>query len=218
MIKLIIFDFDGVIITGSNEGYFTCYHKALEAVNVNLQPDDEKKRILEWWGKGHKKQLELLLKEHPDLLPQAINAYEKCYFSPIFHEKIKLVPGTDKLLKRLAKDHSLAIASGMVRTTMNDLIEKFPIPYFDQILTFEDATEEEHKKPSPHMLQVLMKQFNAEKSETLYVGDAENDVIMAQKAGVTSIVVLTGHLTKSDAVKLGVKNIIPDVTHIEKFL
>ena len=28
MIKLIIFDFDGVIITGSNKGYFRCYRKA----------------------------------------------------------------------------------------------------------------------------------------------------------------------------------------------
>jgi beta-phosphoglucomutase-like phosphatase (HAD superfamily) len=40
MVKLIIFDFDGVIITGSNEGYFTCYHKALEAIGVKyIIPD-----------------------------------------------------------------------------------------------------------------------------------------------------------------------------------
>ena len=89
MTKLIIFDFDGVIITGSNEGYFTCYHKALDAVNVQLDPHEKRQCILDGWGKGHKKQLELLLKEHPDKLHNAITAYEQCYFSPVFHEKIK---------------------------------------------------------------------------------------------------------------------------------
>ena len=216
--KLIIFDFDGVIITGSNEGYFTCYHKALGSVNVRLEPSEERKRILEWWGKGHKKQLELLLKEHPDKLDGAITAYEKCYFSPLFHKKIKLVDGADAELERLFQTRTLAIASGMVRKTMDDLIEKFHIPYFKRILTFEDAKKEEHKKPSPYMLFQLMNECGVTKDETVYVGDAENDVIMAKGAGVTPIVVLTGHLNREEAEKLGVKYIIPEVTYLETIL
>ena len=46
MIKLIIFDFDGVIITGSNDGYIKSYHHALESVGVNLEPEEERRRIL----------------------------------------------------------------------------------------------------------------------------------------------------------------------------
>lgn len=214
MIKLIIFDFDGVIITGSNEGYFTCYHKALESVHVPLEPKDEKKRILDYWGKGHKKQLELLLREHPDKLQDAIVAYEKYYFSPIFHEKIKIVEGADVTLRDLSQTRPLAIVSGMMRNTLNDFIEKFHISYFKKIMTFEDATKEEQKKPSPYMLLELIKQFGVTKDETVYIGDAENDVIMAKKAGITPIVVLTGHLTKEEAEKLGVKHIIPDITHL----
>ncbi|HWY79630.1 MAG TPA: HAD family hydrolase [Candidatus Sulfotelmatobacter sp.] len=218
MIKLIIFDFDGVIITGSNDGYFTCYHKALEDVDVYLEPTEERKRILDWWGKGHKKQLELLLQEHPDKLLEAIVAYEKCYFSPFFHEKIKLVKDADIVLKRLSETKTLAIASGMVRNTMDELIKKYNIPYFKRILTFEDAKKEEHKKPSPYMLFQLMEEFNVAKNETVYIGDAKNDVIMAKAAGIIPIVVLTGHLMKNEAEKLGVKHIIPDITHLEEIL
>lgn len=218
MIELIIFDFDGVIITGSNEGYFNCYHKALDFVDIHLDPYEEKKRILDWWGKGHKKQLELLLKEHPEKLPQAITAYEKCYYSPIFHEKIKLVDRADTVLKNLSQTRTLAIVSGMVRNTMDDLLKKFHIPYFKKIMTFEDAMKEEHKKPSPYMLYQTMKYFNVTKDETIYVGDAENDVIMAKEAGIMPVVVLTGHLNRNEAKKLGVKHIIPDVTHLTKLL
>ncbi len=46
------------------------------------------------------------------------------------------------------------------------------------------------------------------------VGDAKNDVLMAQSAGVEPIVVLTGHLKKEEAVELGLNNIIPTVAHL----
>ncbi|MBU4245864.1 MAG: HAD hydrolase-like protein, partial [Nanoarchaeota archaeon] len=51
-----------------------------------------------------------------------------------------------------------------------------------------------------------------------YVGDAKNDVLMARNARIEPIVVLTGHLSKSEAEVLKVKHIIPDVTEIEEVL
>lgn len=219
MIKLIIFDFDGVIITGSNEGYFNCYHKALEKVGIKLDPKEEKKRILDHWGKGYKKQLELLLKEHPNLLEKSTRAYEHYYYqTDLFTKKIKLVLGCKQSLKNLSKKYKLAIASGMMKKTMSDLINKFDIPIFEKIVNIDEIKKEENKKPSPFIINKILEYFSLSKKEAVCVGDAENDVIMARNAGIVPIVVLTGHLTRKEAIKLGVKHILLDINHLEKTL
>ncbi len=215
MLKLIVFDFDGVIIEGSNEGYFRCYHKALEAVGVSLSPKEERQRILDEWGKGYIPQLEYLLKEKPEALPIAIKAYEKCYRSPVFYKDIKLIEGARESLERLSKQYNLAIATGMIRASLENLIKKFEINFFKKILTVDDIKRVEDRKPSPFILNGLLKYFKISKDETAYVGDSERDVQTAKNAGIRPIVVLTGHLTKDEAEKLGVKHIIQDINHLE---
>ena len=210
MIRLIVFDFDGVIITGSNEGYFRCYHKALEDVGVKLDPREEKKRILEWWGKGHKKQLEFLLKEHKGLLTKSIKAYEKYYYSPVFFGKIKLVKGAGISLKKLSQKYTLAIASGMMRKTMDHLIKKFNISYFRKIITNEDVKKDTDKKPAPFMIDKILTDLSISPEETIYVGDAKNDVIMAKNAKVISTVPLLSESTfRFDRVFMSLETVIP---------
>jgi phosphoglycolate phosphatase-like HAD superfamily hydrolase len=63
-----------------------------------------------------------------------------------------------------------------------------------------------------------MRRTGIGKDETIMVGDAKNDVLMAQSAGIKPVVVLTGHLNRNQAEDLGVKYIIEDVTKIEKVL
>jgi phosphoglycolate phosphatase-like HAD superfamily hydrolase len=68
------------------------------------------------------------------------------------------------------------------------------------------------------MLKKIMQAQGVLPTETIMVGDAGNDVIMAQAAGVEPIVVLTGHLNEREAHALGVRHVIPDVTKIEDVL
>lgn len=215
MIKLIIFDFDGVIITGSNEGYFACYHKALQDAGVELNPQEERKRILAYWGKGYKKQLELLLKEHPDLLGKAISAYEYFYYqTTTFTKNIKLIKGGRQTLKTLSQKYKLAIASGMMKKTMTDLIKKFDLPFFGKIITSDEIKKDRNKKPAPYMINAILKYYSLSKEEAVYVGDMQNDVVMARSAGVMPIVVLSGNLTRKDAEKLSVKTVIRDINQL----
>ena len=67
MIKLIIFDWDDVFTLGSKEGYFACYHKAINGVGVHLSPEEEHKRILAKWSRTFREELKELLKEHPEI-------------------------------------------------------------------------------------------------------------------------------------------------------
>jgi len=48
--------------------------------------------------------------------------------------------------------------------------------------------------------------------QTLFVGDAKSDVLMARQAKVEPVAVLTGHLDRKEAQDLGVKYIIENVT------
>ncbi|MBI2074516.1 MAG: HAD family hydrolase [Candidatus Levybacteria bacterium] len=219
MVKLVIFDFDGVIITGSNEGYFRCYHKTLETVGVSLDPSEERKRILQIWGKGYKYQLQLLLKEHPEILPKAVKIYEKYYWSPLFSINIKLIKGAKGVLTRLSKLYTLVIGAGMRRKRLEILTKQFKLEkYFKIIISNSDIENPDNKKPSPYMLNMIVDRYRVHKNEAIYVTDAKSDVEMALKAGITPVIVLTGHLSKDEAKKLKIKYIIPDIAHLPKLL
>lgn len=98
-------------------------------------------------------------------------------------------------------------------------MKKFKIPHaFRDILSADDITEKENQKPAPYMLNKIMDFLRVAPNETIYVGDAKSDVLMAQNAGVIPVVVLTGHLSKLEAQKMGAIYIIGDVTKIEGVL
>jgi len=219
MTKLLIFDFDGVIISGSNQGYFTCYHKALESVGIVLEPEDERKKILEKWGKGYKIQIEYLLNQHQDLIPKALESYEKCYYSPLFEANIKLIKGADTSLQKLSEKYNLAIASGMMTKTLEKYLNQFNIKkHFKYVLSSDEIKNPEDKKPSPFMLNMVLKHFQEHNKNAVYIGDGPGDVEMAVNAEIEPIVVLTGHLSEEETKNLGVKKIIKDINYLEDVL
>ncbi len=220
MIKLIIFDFDGVIITGSNDGYFACYHKALESVGVVLPFDEERKRILDHWGKGHRQQLVYLLEEHPELVNDAVKAYEQYYHdTDLFFSKIRLIDGAKKTLDSLVKSYMLALATGMMRVSLDHFLKEFRVTeYFKYVMSIDDIPDLKDRKPSSYMIDEIRKQAKVSHEETICVGDSENDIVMAHNAYVTPVAVLSGNMNKQDAETVGVKYIIENVTKLEKLL
>ncbi len=218
-IKLIIFDWDDVFTLGSKEGYYACYHQALEGVGVQLELKEEKKRILAKWGQSHREELKELLREHPEFLDEACLIYEKNLFGNTFVDFLTLITGSKELLENLKNKYTLTIGSGVHPEILNRVIKKFGIPdVFSKIITAHDIDEPEKAKPHPYIAQNIMETLKTLPNETVLVGDAKSDVQMAQAANITPIVVLTGHLNKKEAEDLGVKYIISDVTHLEKVL
>lgn len=217
MIKLIIFDFDGVIITGSNAGYMKSYHHALETVGVNLDPEIERQKILEHWGKGHIPQLEFLLEDHPEKVEEAVKAWED-NFKNNFRKSLKIIPGAKEAIIRLSKKYQLAIISGAHRQMLLELIDEYDIDYFSDVISSYDFDDPAKRKPAPYAINMLLEKYGLEKSETVSVGDDRTDVEMARAAGVTPIVVLSGNLRQEEAEELGVGYIIPNISSLESFL
>jgi phosphoglycolate phosphatase-like HAD superfamily hydrolase len=220
MIKLIIFDWDDTFTTGATQGYLACYHEAITSVGAHLSPDEEKARVFPTWGTGHVKGIEALLKDQPHLVPAAAAKWEEAVYGDTFVNSLHLVPGSIGLLTRLAKKYTLAVATGGDSTLLRGRIfPKFQIPdVFAQIMSTYELDDPMKGKPHPHMPETIMQTQGVKPEETILVGDAKNDVLMAQNAGVTPVIVLTGHTTRQEAEEMGVKYIIEDVTHLESIL
>ncbi|HSH55649.1 MAG TPA: HAD family phosphatase [Candidatus Limnocylindrales bacterium] len=220
MIGLIIFDWDDVFTKGSTEGYYKCYHEAVVGVGVELDPEEEKRRIAAKWGASHEEELGEILKERPELVSRASELYEEHLFGNTFVDCLSVVPGSTELLSRLADTYTIALATGVhPRLLKERVMPKFNVPnVFTQIITAYDLEDPTHAKPHPFIAQKIMKEQGIAAEHAVMVGDAGNDVRMAQAAGIKPIVVLTGHLNREEAEELGVRYIIPDVTHLEEVL
>jgi phosphoglycolate phosphatase-like HAD superfamily hydrolase len=220
MIRLIIFDWDDVFTIGSKEGYFKCYHETLAELGVHLEPAEEKRRILAKWSKPHREQLRELLKENIQLLDKACQIYESKLFGDTFVNALRILGGTAELLERLKKEYVLCVATGLHPKILKEkVMPKFKIPnVFSQVISTYEIEDVKKQKPHPFALEQIMQKQKARPEETIFVGDAATDVMMARNAGVTPIVVLTGHLTRKEAVELEVEHIIADVTRLEEVL
>ncbi len=220
MVKLIVFDWDDVFTLGSTEGYYACYHAALQGVGITLTPVEVDQRIRSKWGSGHTAQLEDLLREHPELVEDAVELYEKNFYGDTFVNALRVVPGSQSLVQQLSSTYKLAVATGGHPKILKErVLKKFQFPeVFDQILTIYDIDDIAHAKPHPHMLHQILETQQVSAADTIFVGDAKNDVLMAQAAGVEPVVVLTGHLTREEAVALKVRYIIDDVTKLPQLL
>jgi phosphoglycolate phosphatase-like HAD superfamily hydrolase len=220
MVKLIIFDWDDVFSIGSKEGYFKCYQAVLDEFGINLDPDEKKKRIMAHWGKPYHHTIRELLREKPELFEKGYEVYRTNLFGDTYVDCLHLIPYTTELLLKLHRKYTLAIASGVQPKLLKERIfPKFDIPdVFAEIITGHDLEDSSKSKPHPFIAQEIMRRTKISQEETIMVGDAKNDVLMAQRAGITPIVVLTGHLNRKEAEELKVKYIIKDVTRIEEVL
>lgn len=64
-------------------------------------------------------------------------------------------------------------------------------------------------RPEPYLIQEVMKKLNVNDTAVVVSsGDTRADVVSAQRAGVTSVGVLTGHLTPEDFTALGADHIL----------
>lgn len=220
MVKLIIFDWDDVFTLGAKDGYTKLLHDTIIELGVLLTPEEEHRRILSTWSKPHRDELANLLRERPELLDRACDLYEEKFFGGTFVQSLILVEGSVELLNRLQGQYLLAIATGAHPAVLKEqIMPKFSIPaVFVQIISAYDIADPLKQKPNPYMLETIMQTQGVEASETVYVGDAKSDVLMARSANVEPVVVLTGHLTRKEAEDLGVKEIIPTLVALPEVL
>ena len=104
VLKHIIFDCDGVLWEGTNEGYVRCYHRAAVEVGIELDYGVARERIVANWGRSAQHEIEGMIPEHPECVGEVVRRYRRLVRSDLFLER----RGPDP---RRARDPAIAPAA-----------------------------------------------------------------------------------------------------------
>ena len=192
-VKAIIFDLDGTLID-SIDIYFTIVEKALE--RLNLPPVSRAGILAAAESESFDWNLilpEELTKGKMEIIDRAWEIINEIA-PPLFEKNVKLIPGADRILKRISAN---GLKIGLVTSTrrshlkikMQPLKRAGVAELFKVIITADDI---QRKKPAPEPLIACAQQLDVNPDKCAYIGDTHTDMQAGQAAGMQTIGVLTG--------------------------
>ncbi len=178
--KLIIFDFDGVIID-SKSNMRASWEEVRKKLNINCKFENYFKHI----GIPFK---EILLKNKLYNNQKKIEiTYKKSSLKN--KEKIKLYKNTKNTLKIISKSKKISIVTSKDKYRTKYFLDYFKLK-FDKVLS---PSKKLKGKPSKDMLEYTLKKFKIAKKSACYVGDTEYDYLASKAAGIDFIFAKYGY-------------------------
>ncbi len=190
MIKCVLFDLDGTLIQTTEiiiDAFKMTFKKFFPELKLS---EDEYTNMLGatlfttfGYHASSKEQVDEMVKFYRtysnDLIDQSLHAYPGAIETMEYLKRkgIKVGVVTSKM-KMVAKHHL-------------EMTKLFP--YIDGIIGYEDVQEH---KPSPEPIEKGLALLQAKPTQTIYVGDHENDIIAAKKAGILTCAVTYSHRLK----------------------
>lgn len=213
MIELAIFDMAGTTIDDRDEVY-RVLREATEREGANYTDEVFQK----WMGTEKKWAIENLLRlggvEVDDELHEKTWEWFRQELRRTYTDNPpKPLPGIEEALATLREQGiKVALTTGFARE-IADLI--FTSMGWQQGETFDASScgdEVEAGRPAPDMIETVMKELGVEETAAVVsVGDTSADVQSALRAGVTSVGVLTGHLSRKDFAAEGAHLVLDSV-------
>jgi len=191
MIKLIIFDAGGVLYTGSQKIVDKAIKKFLEKHGIN-----DLNKSSKVWSKIEKLVTigKITLREAHEKWLEGIGLSKTLAdeWAEVDRKEIwgkfKKTPGINKLLKKLKKKYILAVLTDTIESKQ-EKIEKMKIvgvnhEFFNEIFTSHDLGT---LKPTKKAFHAPLEKFNVKPKETLFIGDACDELNGAKKIGLATI-------------------------------
>ncbi len=191
MLKLIIFDFDGLLVN-SEYVIFDALKELFKRYKKNLSWDYFKLYIgipvADALKNYHK---DFMLSISYRQFVKERNSIVQQYF----RTKLRLMPGVKKLLNMLAKQPvSLAIATSGKRVYISDSLKKFKIErFFKTVVCVEDV---KRGKPNPDLIIETLRKTRVSPEESIIIEDSLKGIEAAQRAKIRSIAVPTRDVSK----------------------
>ena len=187
MEKVIVFDFDGVLVN-SMDMIFEIYGEIAE--RLNLKPIETIEKFQDLFDGHWNNQMRYMGVTEGD-----VETEQK--MQEIFQElhvksehKVSLYPGVFDLLAELKKrGYTTGLVSSNFRKAIIGMVENVGMrDFFDTVVAIEDVTK---VKPHPEGLLVCMKRLGRDVHEAIYVGDAIGDIVAARAAGFGKVISTT---------------------------
>jgi phosphoglycolate phosphatase len=178
VIKAVAFDCDGVMFdtTLANLAY---YNRLLRQFNhPDMTPEQ---RTFTNMHTVHES-VALLFPDPTER--EAAHEYRKSMGYVPFIDQMEIEPYLKPLLQRLRPAYKTAVATNRTDTMHRVLSEHGLQGRFDQVLCAQDVAK---PKPHPDMLTEVLRRFEIEPREMLYVGDSTLDEQAAKAAGIPLI-------------------------------
>ena len=176
----LIFDLDGTLLNTIDD-LTDSLNYALTKNNLNTYTTDEVKYFV---GSGIKVMVERALKDNINLFVKVFDDF-KLHYSTNNTNKTSLYSGVYETVKKLhSMNIKMAIVSNKYHQGVLDICKPLLGEFIDVMVGEQVGLE---KKPSSDMVDYAMKQLNANKSTTAYVGDSDIDYLTAKNSNLDLI-------------------------------
>lgn len=213
MYKAVIFDLDGTLLD-TLEDLADSVNEMLRAFSC---PERSLEEIRLFVGNGMKKLVERSVPENFDKSRQN-SAYE--FFRQSYKKNMrnKTCP-YDGILDCLEELQKLGIKTAVTSNKNDDAVKGLCEEYFGNLVTLAvGAREGVPSKPDPTMVNNVIEELNVEKTDCIFVGDSDTDIITAKNAELKSIGVLWGFRDREVLEKSGADFVISQPEDILKLV
>jgi len=167
MLKLIVFDCDGVMFSSleANRVYYNHLLKQFGYPPMNAE------ELSYAHTQSVRRSVEYIFRNHPVELDE-VNAYrDQLDYAP-FLQHMQMEPDLVPFLEWAKPRFNTAISTNRTNT-MDMVLDTFAIrPWFDMVVT---ATDAGRPKPAPDALLMILDRFKVKPEETIFIGDSVVD-------------------------------------------
>lgn len=208
--KCVIFDLDGTLLYTLEDLYIATNY-ALEQVGRDKRSLDEVRNFV---GNGVAKLIERAMGENSsqEEVQKCLEIFKE-YYSKNAQKNTRPYDGIIELLKYLKKSGiKIALNSNKYDAAVKSLSHK----YFDDLV--EIALGESNncpKKPDPTGVEKILKYFNCDKDNAIYIGDSLVDIQTAKNAKIPCISVSWGYCNK-DKLLLNNKIVVDNTQELKQ--
>jgi HAD superfamily hydrolase (TIGR01509 family) len=182
-LKTILFDLDGTLLQ-STEMIIEAFKMTFEVFCPNEEVTED--TYSSFLGQTLFQTFESYVKD--DKVVKDMVAFYRKASDALMEEDLKAYPGArDTLLMFKKKGLDVGIVTSKMRGIASTHLKRIGLDdLIDGMISFEDVT---NHKPDPEPIWKALALFKAKPASTIYVGDHENDIIAAKKAGVMTCAV-----------------------------
>jgi HAD superfamily hydrolase (TIGR01549 family) len=183
--KAILFDFDGTLLD-SFPAHYEAFKVTLAHFNIEVTPEQYKQTYSPNW---------FAVYEAFGIPQEKYEEADTIWLTEARNHEPQLFPQARPLLESLTNKFKLGlVTSGSRARVLRDLTSTGVRDFFQVIITGDDISK---PKPDPEGLFLALDRLGLPPEQALFVGDAREDYLMAQAAGVPFIGITTGFATVS---------------------